>query len=94
MYILTNIEAQVTHKVLKGAGPGIDNSLPEPERKTLRDLIAKLGTSIDNGLPAGPSHPDNNLPGGPVHPDNVLPGAGGDPSVPDNTLPPAPQPKA
>lgn len=61
MYVLTNIEAQVTHKVLSGADADIENDLPEPERKTLRDLVQKLGTSIDNGLPADGS-PDNTLP--------------------------------
>ena len=62
MYVLTNVEAEVTHKVLKNAGPSAGNDLPEAERKTLRDLIEKLGTSIDNGLPADTGRPDQGLP--------------------------------
>lgn len=62
MYVLTNIEANVTSKVLKNLGPGADNSLPEPERKTLRDLIEKLTTAIDNGLPEDPPVAGNPLP--------------------------------
>jgi len=94
MYILTNVEAEVTHKVLKNAGPSAGNELPEAERKTLKELIEKLGTSIDNGLPEDGS-PDNSLPawGPPTVPgqlptgpgvDNTLPGS--QPGV-DNTLP-------
>ena len=73
MYVLTNIEVQATHKVLKNlSGPDVDNSLPEPERKTLRDLIAGLGTYIDNGLPEDPDQADNTLPST-ERPDNALP---------------------
>jgi hypothetical protein len=87
MYVLTNIEAEVTHKVLKSlTGPEIDNSLPEDERKTLRDLIEKLGTSIDNGLPTDPILVDNTLPTPPPTPGNELP-TSPTPDTPDNALP-------
>ena len=62
MYVLTNIEAEATSKVLKNLGPQIDNSLPEADRRTIRDLIEKLDTSINNGLPEDPDTPDNTLP--------------------------------
>ena len=81
MYVLTNIEVEATHKVLKNlSGPSIDNSLPEPERKTLRDLIKGLGVYIDNGLPEDPATIDNSLPST-ARPDQTLP-------------PPTAQPKA
>jgi hypothetical protein len=75
MYVLTNIEAEVTHKVLKSlTGPEIDNSLPEPEdRTTLANLIEKLTTDINNGLPEDPILVDNTLPTPPPTPGNELP---------------------
>jgi len=76
MYVLTNIEAEVTHKVLENAGPDIENDLPEGERRTLRDLIQKLGTSINNGLPEDQPGVDNTLPGQPPRPDNTVPPGG------------------
>ena len=90
MYVLTNIEVETTHKVLKNLGPSIENDLPERERKTLRDLIEGLGVYIDNGLPESPDTPDNSLPCT-DKPDNSLPTT---PATPDNTLPPTAEPKA
>jgi len=64
VYILTNLEAEATHKVLTNLTPGADNSLPESERQTLRTLITKLTTAINNGLPDDnqPPMPGQELP--------------------------------
>jgi hypothetical protein len=82
MYVLTNIEATVTHKLL--SGPTVDTGLPEPERKTLRDLLAKLSTAINNGLPEDPPVVDAGLPTQPPAAGNELPET---PDKPDNALP-------
>jgi len=95
VYVLTNIEAEATHKVLKRLGPSAGQDLPDGERRTLRDLIEKLGNEIENGLPEEPDTPDNELPEGPDTPDNELPTspptAGNElpeePDTPDQSLP-------
>jgi len=90
MYVLTNIEVEATHKVLTSLdGPTIDNALPEGERRTLRNLIERMTTDIENGLPEGlPDYGiDNELPEPPATIDNELPVP---PSTPDNELPEPP----
>jgi hypothetical protein len=71
MYVLTNIEVEATHKVLKNLGAQIDNTLPEGERRTIRELVKGLGLAIDNGLPAD-GQVDNSLPST-AKPDNSPP---------------------